>query len=137
MTDYELANLLVIQVEVMFEILATYITIISGFLLVGYLVAHKLNRSMVAVLVLLFSMAALACTVATRSAITGVAHTGSHIGEAIVAGTSHLGWWLSGRGGNPAANSMPLMIQVMFVVAYLGALLFFFLQRRAAQKAAA
>jgi hypothetical protein len=136
MTDYELANLLVIQVQTMFEVLTTYITIVSGFLVVGYLVAHKLNRSMVAVLVVLFSMASLGCAVGMRSNVAGVSNTGRHLGEAIAAGTAHFGWRFSGARSPAIASTMPLMMQSIFVVAYIGALVFFFHQRRAGLKAA-
>ena len=136
MTDYELVNLLLTQVQTMFEVLATYITVVSGFLVVGYLVAHKLHRSMVAVLVVLFSMASLACGLNARAMLGGASNTMAHVGEALAAGTSHVGWWFGGA-PSPAYSIVPLIIQSIFVVAYIGALLFFFLQRRAGLKAAA
>ena len=137
MTDYELVNMVLTQVQTMFEVLATYITIVSGFLAVGYLVAHKLNRSMVAVLVVLFSMTSLACGSMARNSIMGSNATMAHIAQAIAAGTSHLGWWLAAGNGPVVASIQPITIQAIFVVAYIGTLLFFFVQRRAAQKAAA
>jgi hypothetical protein len=131
MTDYEMYYLIIESASVAFTVFATYLTIIFAFLVVGYLVSHKLHASMVAIVVFLFSLASLLCTLVVVRASEGMIGLTSQVGRAIREGHSGLTWTPYGDPNSAIVNTvLTTGIPTLFFLAYAGALIFFFHQRK-------
>ena len=137
MSDYESLALVYSQISIILTELTIFISIVFSFLVVGYLVAHKLTRSMAAVLVTLFTMVVILSTAIFLRTSTGLLAFVAHLREAVAAGTSGLGWHPLMTSSGGSLTTLNYLTPSLFVLTYIGALVFFFQQRRAARQPAA
>jgi hypothetical protein len=137
MSDYETMNLMLQQFSLLFTIFTTYATVVFAFLVAGHLIAHKLNRLMVAVLIVLFTLASLQCGMTSARGVGNSFAMIDHIRQAIATGRSSLGWVPVFHANIVALQFTEFAGLGLFVLAYAGALVFFFQQRRAGLKAVA
>ena len=138
MTDFELYYLVLENTSTAFSIFTTYLTIIFAFLVAGHLMGHKISTGMTVVMIALFSLASLICVMVAVRAAEGMAGLAGLISKAIADGQSNLSWMPYGSPNSRVASTMlQTGFLVLLVLAYIGALVFFFQQRRAGLKAAA
>jgi hypothetical protein len=134
MSDYETMNVMLQQFSLLFTIFATYATIVFAFLVVGYLVAQRLTRLTVAILIVLFTLATLQCAMTSARGVANSFAIVDHVRQAIAAGRSTLGWI-------PVFHTNALALRVteytgmgLFILTYIGALVFFVQQHRSARQ---
>ena len=137
MSDYESLALVYSQVTLILTELTIFISIVFSFLVVSYLVAQKLTRSMAAVLVTLFTIVVLISTAIFLRTSTGLVAFVAHLREAVAAGTSGLDWHPLMTSSGGSLTTLNYLTPSLFVLTYIVALVFFFQQRRAGTKAAA
>jgi len=137
MTDFEMSYLVLEQVSIAFTVLATYVSIVFAFLVAGYLVAHKLASSMVAILITLFTMISMMVAGIAVRAGRGISGLEEEIRRAVAEGRSSLSWnasALADSGGSAMSTLIPLIFASIIIIAYIGALWFFFHQRQVGLK---
>jgi hypothetical protein len=137
-SDFEMISAYADAFNGMITLITIYFSIIFAFVVAGFLAAAQLNRTLAAVAVALFTIAAglfiLFIFVVQRNvmALAGV------IRDAVVAGESSLGW-LGFTVSNQAAVIRPVVLILLYSLlglSYAGALFFFFQRRHIARRAA-
>ena len=130
MTDYELYSAFAETWSVIWLIFATYLTVTFAFLVAGHLVSHSLKSTMVALIVGLYSLVALWCTFGINRWVTTAAAMTQEVRRAVEAGESTLGWTTMATTPAAVTWAIPLVLLVITLGAYAGAVVFFFHQRR-------
>lgn len=106
-----------------------FIATLSAVLIVGYIAGPKLTGTMVAIIIGLFTMVTVVCMWHTIGAYTDGTNLALEIGRIQNAPGSGLHWMFN---GNPPDNFVyfaPTLTAIM-VLAYIGAVVFFFHARR-------
>ena len=93
MTEYELVSLLQTQINTIGAEIMDYFTILTAFLVAGYVAAHRLTRSMALFVIVMFTVSALffvanvmgayAATTLILRELARMAQTGSSLGGAM------------------------------------------------------
>ena len=130
MSDYELIDLLFSDVIGIQTTVMNFVTVLSAFLVVGYLVADKLDKTIVIIIVALFTLVTFYQTLAT----IGLGHDFEGLigvlGERADRDPSALGWQSATMSirefGLPIMRFTPTFVVVF---GYIGGLIFFFRQR--------
>jgi hypothetical protein len=132
MTDYEMVSLFVETLEALQSAFTNYVAVLSGFLIAGYLIADKLEARMVGIVVTLFTLVVLQ----QGNIVVGLGHdSASLLGEISAQASdasSNLGW----HGGATELGSgigrviLQFSALAVLILSYVGALFFFFHQRR-------
>ena len=131
MSEAELYASLHLALGATTSILFGYMSLISGFLFMSYLVAHKLNAFLASIVIALFSIAS--ALLITRMAFfrSDASAIISYMQEQKQSGNLDLSWW-----GTVPAWAAPVIggLEVAVTVGgYLGCLAFFFYQRKTAR----
>lgn len=126
MTDYEILSLFSEFGANTQTVFMNYVTVLSAFLIAGFLVADRLSKTMTIVLVALFSV------VAFQQGTALLLHWGDQVGlMADIRGREALGWHGSARVGPLIGALFNITYFVAVIGGYVGALVFFFSRRRA------
>jgi len=126
MTDYEYASLFFAILDAAQATFANYLAIVSGMIAVSYFFAHKLDRTLSALLLLIYSLFALGFINELFSAYSDFARLGAVLAERGALPGSGLGWMgpvIAGPGGLAA---IPFVILAMTLASYVATLWFFF-----------
>jgi hypothetical protein len=135
MSDYELVSFFVANVEGLQTSMMNYVAVLFAFLIAAYLIADKLESSMVAVAIGLFTLV----TLQQASPIIGFGHDAAALAVQIATRAaedpSSVGWHGAatplGSTGTPILRFSTI---VVLVLSYIGALIFFFHQRHLGSK---
>ena len=128
MTDYEMIDIFFVNLNLLFTILMSYVSIVSAFLVVGYLVSAKLKPSMVSIIIGLFTLVSFVMTFALNRTAQTILDMAEEIRNAVHNGTSSLGWWNITDPEILLQGPMITFTSIM-ILAYIGAVIFFFHQR--------
>jgi hypothetical protein len=126
MSDYELASLFFTVMEAAQVTFANFLAIISGMIAVSYFFAHKLDRTLSALLLVIFSLFALGFINELFAAYSDFARLGAAISAQGQLPDSGLGWMgpvIAGAGG---LAPVPWIILAMTMASYFATLWFFF-----------
>lgn len=132
MTEYEMASLANEYLTTGLLFFSSYFSLVSAFLLVAYVVAHRLTRTMVATVVGIFSIACVMLTLTLYRLLedwTGVRH---QISDYAQAGKGLA--WHSAAKFTPSGFALYIAPTLWIMVA-IGAVYFFFHCRRVNRKA--
>ena len=132
MNEFEMATLFLDFYNHALAYFELFITSLSAVLIVGYLVGSKLTRTMVAVIIGLFTMVTAVCMWHTLGAYSDGTAMAQEIAKAQALPGSKLKWMFQ---GNPPKNFnyfAPILLGII-AVAYIGALVFFFHARNLAK----
>jgi len=116
MSDYELASLFFIIMEAAQSTFANFLAIISGMIAVSYFFAHKLDRTLSALLLVIFSLFALGFINEIFAAYSDFARLGAQIDAQGQLPDTGLGWM----------GPVTWIILVMTISSYLATIWFFF-----------
>lgn len=130
LTDYELISAFADAWSVVWLIFATYLTVTFAFLVAGYLVSHSLKPAMVTLIVGLYSLVSLWCTFGINRWVTTAVSMTREVQRAVAEDSSTLGWTTMATTPEFVTAVIPIMLLVICVSAYAGAVIFFFHQRR-------
>ncbi len=131
MTDYELITAFNEYNTLMQTSFTNYVAVLFAFLIAAYLIADKLESSMVPSIVALFTLVALN----QLSNVIGGGHDWAAVGMQIAARateqTSSLGWHGAATPwGRLTISILQFSAAVILTASHIGALIFFFHQRR-------
>tara|TARA_R110002072_G_scaffold150048_2_gene298123 strand:+ start:43 stop:447 length:405 start_codon:yes stop_codon:yes gene_type:complete len=130
MSDYEYASLFFTIMEAAQATFANFLAIVSGMIAVSYFFAHKLDRTLSSLLLLIFSLFALGFINELFAAYSDFARLAAVIGERGGMAESALGWMgpvVNGAGGIAA---VPWIILSMTLASYVATIWFFFHARK-------
>jgi len=131
MTDYELTNLFFQAVQTGNGTMANYMTLIFGMLVSSYLAAHRLDRWMMVIAILIYSMFALGFCNEIYQVYSDFARLGLTLAERGIKPGNDLGWFGPVAVGSGGLQVIPKMVLVMTLLAYFGSMVFFFRARSA------
>ena len=131
MTDFEIANLFTEYFALMQSQIINYASVLFAFLLAGYLIASKLQRVMATVIVVIFSAFAIDSLMTTWFLGIDVVELQLLMRELVASGSQELTFHAAARDGFNVNLYMITVVRVSTgVLAYFGAIWFFFYQRR-------
>lgn len=131
MTNYELTYLFYEAVQTANGTITNYMTLVFGMLVTSYLAAHRLDKVMMTLALVIYSMFSLGFINEIFSAASDFARLGLFLAERGQDPSADLGWFgpvVDGAGG---MHVIPWAILTMIVAAYLGSMAFFFRARKA------
>ena len=133
MTDYELAELFALYFSLIQDQFINYATVLFAFLISGYLIASKLNSAMTVIVVAIFTGFAFDSISVIWFICNDVASLQVIMHERVLNGSEELMFMAAAR---PDFDTGSLLIFTLTRVltalgAYIGALVFFFHQRKA------
>ena len=142
MTDFELLYSLNVWVSATFSVFSVYITIVTTFIVASYLVAHKLGRPMAGIMIAIFTLAFLTCLQMETDVAVFIPPLSAQMMQRAHAASSAFAF-MADKAGPPIAPriwqtlGIPLMklAPVTYSLAYIGALAFFFYQRKVGKQA--
>ena len=130
MSDFELLSAFMAAVETLWLIFSTFVSVVFAFLVVSYLVASKLQKSLAATIISLYTLVALWSVWALSRGSASVTAIGGEMKARVQDGTSSLGW-------HPAVNTpdlifaaIPMLISSIALLTYVGSIFFFYVQRK-------
>ena len=131
MSDYEVATLFVDYFTAVQSRLIDYVSVIAAFVVAGYLLAAKLRLSMAIILVAIFTAYSIDSILVIFHINSDLAGLQSIMASRIASGESDLVFHSGARevGGSGGGVFGPLRLFAA-IGAYLGAVVFFFYQRR-------
>lgn len=131
MTEFEHVILFTEFAQAASAVMANYMTLVFAMVVTSYMAAHRLDRFMTVIALLLYSLFALGFCNEIFQIYSDLARLGIQIAAAGDTPDTSLGWF------GPVATSpdflyvMPKIIGTMIVMAYIGSILFFFRARKA------
>lgn len=130
MTDSELLSAFMVAVETLWLIFSTYVSIVFAFLVVSYLVANRLQRSLAAISVALYTLVALWSAWALSRSSMSVTAVAAEMKARAQDGTSSIDWHPAANTPDVLISAIPLLITLIAVLAYIGSVFFFYIQRK-------
>jgi len=130
MTDSELLSAFMAAVESLWLIFSTYVSIVFAFLVVSYLVANKLQKSLSAIVVALYTLVALWSTWALSRGSMSVTAVAGEMKARTQQGTFSIDWHPAANTPDILISAIPLLITSIAVLAYIGSIFFFYIQRK-------
>ena len=131
MTDYELTYLFFEIVQTSNGTITNFMTLVFGMLVTSYLAAHRLDRVMMWLALVIYSLFALGFINEIYQASSDFARIAQVIAARGELPGSDLGWFGPVVNGPASMNVIPNLILVMFLSAYAGSIAFFFRARKA------
>ena len=125
MTEYEMASLFAVLYQGVFTYLETFIAIMVSVLVAGYLAGPKLTRTMVVVIVGLFTMLTMVSAWNILGALNDGTNLALEIGKAKASAGSSLHWMFKDNPPEMFVYFMPALSTIL-ITAYIGTLVFFF-----------
>ena len=130
MSDYEMVSIFHENLSLIFTVLMSYVSIVSAYLVVGYLVSAKLQPVMVSIITSLFTLFSITLTFIMNRLASTFVGIGQEMRRAASDSTSSLGWHnVTSEPEFLSAGAM-FAFTALLILTYLGALVFFFHQRR-------
>ena len=130
MTNYELTYLFYEAIQVGNGTMANYMTLVFGMLVTSYLAAHRLDRVMMWIALIIYSMFALGFCNEIFQSYSDFARLGILLAERGQLPDSDLGWFGPVAVGEEPMHFIPKMVLTMTLAAYVGSLAFFFRARK-------
>ncbi len=130
MTDYEMIYIFQENLNLIFTVLMSYVSIVSAFLVVGHLISAKLNVAMVSVVTGLFTLVSITMTFLMNRLTTTFIGIGGEMRKSVDEGTSSLGWHNITYEPEFLAQGAMVALTSLLILTYVGAIIFFFHQRR-------
>ncbi len=130
MTDYEMIYIFQENLNLIFTVLMSYVSIVSTFLVVGHLISAKLNVAMVSVVTGLFTLVSITMTFLMNRLTTTFIGIGGEMRKSVDEGTSSLGWHNITYEPEFLAQGAMVALTSLLILTYVGAIIFFFHQRR-------
>ena len=131
MSDFEIAELFAENFSLMQDQIINYATVLSAFLLAGYLVASKLQLVMAAIVIVIFSAFAIDSIMVIWFVGNDVVELQLLMRERVANGSSELAFHAAARGDFSVNLYLITLVRVLTgIVAYIGAIWFFLYQRR-------
>ena len=131
MTDYELVSLLTESIMLLWQIFATYVSIVFAFLVATYLVSHKLAAKMVSTVIALYTLVvAWSLFGISRTSATVIA-LANEIKLSVLQGNASLAWHPVVSTPDLALTFIQFLNNGVAVFAYVASIIFFFHQRSA------
>ena len=129
MTDYEVLSLFNEMAANTQGAFMNFVAILSAFLIAGYLAAHRLSKTMTIIVIALFTVAAV------QEGAVMILHWGDQVGLlADIYSRETLSWHGATRGGPLLGPFFDWAFGITVIGGYIGALVFFFHQRRVGLK---
>jgi len=126
MTDYELASLFFTIMDAAQATFANFLAIISGMIAVSYFFAHKLDRTLSTLLLVIFSLFSLGFINELFAAYSDFARLGAEISAQGQLPDTSLGWMGPVMGEPEGLSAVPWIILTMTGASYLATIWFFF-----------
>lgn len=131
MTDFEIAELFTEYFALMQTQIINYATVLFAFLLAGYLIASKLQRVMATVIIVIFTAFAFDALMTTWFLAIDVVELQLLMRERVANGSQELAFHAAAREDfNMDLYTVTAIRVLTGVLAYIGAIWFFFHQRR-------
>lgn len=131
MTDYELSNLLFQSLSVANATMANYMTLVFGMLVSSYLAAHRLDRIMMWIALVLYSVFALGFCNEIFQVYSDFSRIGLQLSERSALPDTSLLWFSAVGNSGDGLAAIPHIVRIMTVGTYIGSILFFFRARKA------
>lgn len=131
MTDYELTYLFFQAVQTGNATMANYMTLVFGMLVTSYMAAHRLDRVMMWIALLIYSMFALGFCNEIFQVYSDFARLGLMLAERGKAPGHDLTWFGPVVSGSGSMHVIPKAVLTMIFCAYVGSICFFFQARKA------
>lgn len=133
MTDYEIASLFYGVLSEVETAIVNYTTVLFAFLVFAYFAADRLKPYMVAIVLLLFSAFSADKLILFVLLNGDLADLSSVLQQRLAEGSGELAFIAAARGGTGISGFFLPVRVVVLMGGYVGALLFFFHQRKARQ----
>lgn len=111
--------------------MANYMTLVFGMLVTSYLAAHRLDRVMMWIALVIYSMFALGFINEIFQAYSDFARLGLALAEKGQLPNADLAWFGPVAVGEGAMHVIPTIVLIMTLSAYIGSIAFFFRARKA------
>jgi len=130
MTDSELLSAFMAAVETLWLIFSTYVSIVFAFLVVSYLAASKLKKSLAAIVIALYTLVAFWSSWALNRGSNSVSAIAAELKARAQHGASSIDWHPAANTPDIVISTIPLLITFIAVLAYVGSVFFFYIQRK-------
>lgn len=131
MTEFEHAILFFELAQTASANMANYMAIISAFIVVAYVVAHKLDRVLMILAIIIYSLFALGLTNESFQVYSDLSRLGIQMDSKFGSvSDTDLGWLGPVAMGADFFYILPKIIFTMLTLTYLGSIFFFFQRRR-------
>ncbi|KAA9134149.1 hypothetical protein F3N42_00985 [Marinihelvus fidelis] len=132
MSEFEQVSLFFQIVSVGNGTMANYMTLVFGMLVTSYLAAHRIDRVMMWIALVIYSMFALGFCNEIYQVYSDFSRLGIVLAERGQLPQSGLGWFGPVATSADALPVIPWMVLAMTLLAYVGSVAFFFRARRSA-----
>lgn len=130
MSDYELISVFITSVDALWVVFSTFVTVVFAFLVVSYLVASKLRRSLAAIVMALYTLVALWAAWAMSRGSASVTAIAAEMKLRVQDGTSSLDWHPAANTPDFLISAIPIVITLIALLTYVGSVFFFYIQRK-------
>ena len=130
MTDYELASLLIVTVDSLWQIFAIYVSIVFAFLIAAYVVSSKLAPKIVSIVITLYTLVALWSLFGLNRTSIATSSLAREMKRRALDPDSSLGWHPAATTPELVFESIPTLITALALIAYVGSIIFFLHQRK-------
>ena len=130
MSDYELLSVFMYSVETLWTVFSTFISVVFAFLVVSYLAADKLQKSLAAIVMALYTLVVLWATWALSRTSASVSAAAGEMKARVQDGGSTLGWHPATHTPEFVIDAIPVVITLIAILSYIGSVFFFYVQRR-------
>jgi len=134
MTDYEMIYTFNDYLNLVFTVLMGYVSIVSAFLIVGYLISSKLDSKMTSIVVGLYTIITIPMVFICQRLTDTFVSIVKEIRKAVNDGASSLGWHNITTEPEFLAQTIIIIIPIVMILAYMASLIFYFHQRRVGLK---
>ena len=131
MTEYEHAILFLELVQTGNGTMANYMTLVFGMLVTSYLAAHRLDKIMMSIALIIYSMFALGFCNEIFQVYSDFSRLGIRMEELGQSPDTALTWFGPVTAGSDFLHVLPRLIFTMTFSAYIGSMFFFFRARKA------
>lgn len=131
MTEYEHVQLFFQIVDVAGGTTSNYMTLIFGMLVSSYLAAHRLDRLMAAIALIIYSLFSFGLCNEIFQVYSDFARLGLRISEFGTVPETSLGWFGPVAFGADGLRMIPYIMLVVTIGTYIGSIWFFFRARKA------
>ncbi len=129
MSDFEMAYMFNDYLNLLFTVFMGHVSIVFAFLVAAFLVADRMSKSMVTVVIILFTIGVGVTTTIQNRFGGAMIAMGQEMRQAVADGRSNLGWHSITYEPTIIIEGFMISLTVLMILSYAGALVFFFLQR--------
>ena len=129
MTDAELLSAFSSFVNTSWMIFTAYVSIIFAYLVAGYLISSKLGSKMVILVSTIYTLVAMWAIFAINTNLQSISAAASEIRRVVREGESTLDWLPVVKIPEFLDATVPIIVTLITIGAYVGSIVFFFYQR--------